>query len=80
MNSSGSAVQRVIYRRLFSCFDIILADSLDVQEDILAVSKRLAPKIVICSVGLDFEYVRELANGRSSVELAIPKDRVIAIY
>ena len=36
MNSSGSAFQKMVYKRLFSCFDVIIANSMDVRDDVLA--------------------------------------------
>ncbi|MDR3548759.1 MAG: glycosyltransferase [Candidatus Pacebacteria bacterium] len=80
MNSSGSALQRVIYQKLFSFFDIIIANSPDVRDDILALDKGLSSKIIIYSVGLDFEYIKERAMGVSGIKPSIPRGGIVAIY
>jgi glycosyltransferase involved in cell wall biosynthesis len=80
MSSSGSALQRMIYRKLFSYFDVIIANSPDVRNDILSLDKRLSAKITIYSVGLDFDYIKERAEGKSAIDIPTSSDRVIAVY
>jgi glycosyltransferase involved in cell wall biosynthesis len=80
MNSSGSALQRIIYRKLFSTFDIILANSRDVQNDILALDPSLDAKIIVYSVGLDFEYIRTWAQRSTGADIPIPAGRTTAVY
>ena len=73
MNSSGSAFQKMVYKRLFSCFDVIIANSMDVRDDVLAIDARLAGKIVIFNSGLDFEHTKELSRRALSVDIAISR-------
>jgi glycosyltransferase involved in cell wall biosynthesis len=80
MNSSGSLLQRIVYRRLFARFDMIWADSGDVRNDILKMDKSLAPKIVIFSCSLDFGHIQDLAKEKLSTDFTTPKDRVVSVY